>query len=164
MHIDWADDLIAKHRRYGVLLDSNLLLLMVVGNYDFRRISKFKRTSQFNSDDYELLMRISEKFAQMCTTPNIMTEVDNLGRQLNQSEWEGFAASMNDVASRLVEISEPSMQVTKEPRFPRLGLTDTAILMNLKAQLLLTDDLKLEGMARSAGLASINFNNLRRFG
>jgi hypothetical protein len=50
-----ASALIEKHRAKGVLVDTNLLVLYLVGTVNPRRIPNFKRTGDFNIDDYNLL-------------------------------------------------------------------------------------------------------------
>lgn len=163
MALSFALNLIAKYKTSGLLLDTNLLLVVAVGNYDERRLLSFKRTRQFTVEDFHLLQRIIGEFSTLWTTPNIMTEVDNLGRQLESREWEPFAISMRQLSIRLVEVSEPSQNVTKDSRYAKLGLADSVTLAKLKERLLLTDDLKLQGIATHAGFDVINFNNLRQF-
>ena len=43
-----AGALIAKYRSGGVLVDSNLLVLLLVGSVNKQRILDFKRTQDFN--------------------------------------------------------------------------------------------------------------------
>jgi hypothetical protein len=163
MGLHFAAGLISKYKNSGLILDTNLLLLVAVGDYDPRRISSFKRTSQFAISDFQLLQRVIVQFSRLCTTPNILTEVDNLGRQLQQSEWEQFSLSMRKLSLKLVEFTEASVRVTGDSRYSKLGLADTATILKLQSHLLLTDDLRLSGMATSAGLDAINFNHIRQF-
>jgi len=45
----------AEDRRRALLLDSGLLLLLFVGSQDPSRIAKFKCTSMFTKEDFDLL-------------------------------------------------------------------------------------------------------------
>ena len=74
--------LIAKYRGKGVLLDTNLMLLLAVGLYKRERISSFKRTDQYTARDFSLVADIISKFDRRITTPHILAETDNLTRQL----------------------------------------------------------------------------------
>ncbi len=47
--------LVTHYRTKGVLVDSNLLLLLFIGSYDPQRIKKFKRTQEYTFEDFELL-------------------------------------------------------------------------------------------------------------
>jgi hypothetical protein len=45
--------LITKHRGKGVFVDTNLLVLLLVGSVNSARIPNFKRTQDFTIDDFE---------------------------------------------------------------------------------------------------------------
>ncbi len=47
--------LVNKHRANGLLIDTNLLVLYLVGRTNKHRIEVFKRTSTYTIQDYELL-------------------------------------------------------------------------------------------------------------
>ena len=53
-------------RRKSLLIDSNLLLLFIVGLCDPARIVKFKRTAQFTVDDFECLKDFVGQFKAGC--------------------------------------------------------------------------------------------------
>jgi len=78
--------LLESYRKKGILVDTNILLLYFVGSVNPKRISQFKRTNQFNVDDFELLIQILGYFQKIVTTPNILTEVSNLIGQLTDPE------------------------------------------------------------------------------
>ena len=50
------EQLLVEYRTKGVLVDTNLLLLYVVGVYDPSRIERWNRTRAFPEDDFELLV------------------------------------------------------------------------------------------------------------
>jgi hypothetical protein len=59
-----AGALIKKHQAQGVLVDSNLLVLFLVGKVNKRRILDFKRTQNFTIEDFELLARLIVGFGK----------------------------------------------------------------------------------------------------
>ncbi|MCY7357876.1 MAG: hypothetical protein LH609_10485 [Rudanella sp.] len=65
-------------RKSGLLLDTNLLVLLVIGQYDPKRINGHKRLQSYTSEDYDLLLGFMSLFRTFATTPNILTEVSNL--------------------------------------------------------------------------------------
>ena len=154
-------DLLKKHSANGLLIDANLLLLFIIGKYDRRRIESFKRTSAYTQGDFQRLGWVVRQFKKLWTTPNILTEVDNLGRQLHAREWNGFASSISELSLELTEISVPSSLAMTFPIFPRLGLSDTVSISTGHRFLLLSDDLQLYLAALQAGYDAINFNHLR---
>jgi hypothetical protein len=58
-----ARALIEKHRSMGVLVDSNLLVLFLVGQVNKRRILQFKRTQDFAIEDFDTLSRLIDWLA-----------------------------------------------------------------------------------------------------
>jgi hypothetical protein len=62
----------------GLLLDTNLLVLFVVGTVNPKRIQNFKRTSVYDHDAYEMLVKVMSGFTQIYTVAHVMAEVSNL--------------------------------------------------------------------------------------
>lgn len=52
---DFISGLISKHRENGVLIDSNLLLLLLVGMFDRNLIERIKRLNKYSVRDFDLL-------------------------------------------------------------------------------------------------------------
>lgn len=153
--------LLSKHRGNGVLIDTNLLLLLLVGTHDRRRISSFKRTLKYTQYDYQRLAWFSTQFRVHWTTPNILTEVDNLGRQLRQDEWKNFSVVFSKFAGAANEIHLSSAEAAGSNNFARLGLADTVTIELRNKLLILTDDLPLSVAAQRSGLDALNFNHIR---
>lgn len=70
--------LIEKHRANGLLIDTNILLVLLVGRTNRHRIPECKRTQSYTADEYELLERLVSQFKTVITTPHLLTEVSNL--------------------------------------------------------------------------------------
>lgn len=63
-----------------IALDTNLLLLWIIGSIAPEQIGRHKRLKTFNEDDFKLLARLLDR-KQVVVTPNAMTELSNLARQ-----------------------------------------------------------------------------------
>jgi hypothetical protein len=50
-----ASALVEKHRGKGVFVDANLLVLLLVGTVNLKRIESFKRTRDFSVADFRTL-------------------------------------------------------------------------------------------------------------
>jgi hypothetical protein len=61
-----------------ILVDTNLLVLHVVGTIDVTRIASFKRTRAYDANAFGLLQRIRFQARRMVTTPHVLTECSNL--------------------------------------------------------------------------------------
>lgn len=156
------DQILAKYRGKGVIIDSNLLLLFVVGSHDQNRISSFKRTKKFGRDDYLLVERFVSCFKTVRTTPSILTEVSNHLNQLPEELQPEYYAAFSACIKNLLEVYEESENLAKKDCFTKYGLTDTSIVADAKNNfVVLTDDFPLSGYLNSSGVDAINFNHLR---
>jgi hypothetical protein len=153
--------LIAKHRTRGLLVDTNLLLLYLVGLTNRHRIPKFKRTEAYTIDDFELLDRFITEFPLLLTIPHILTEVSNLG-DLQGRERDMFRSLFTQIAAQAQEFYDESRLVVLNKSFVRHGLTDAAIVsLERHAVLVLTSDFDLYCTLIDRGVDAINFNHLR---
>lgn len=155
------EDFVKKHRQNGLLIDTNLLLLLIVGLYDRRRIERFKRTSVYTESDFQRIGWLQAQFQKLWTTPNILTEVDNLGRQLPMNEWNGFSHALRTLCLRMYEESVASTVAMANKSFSRLGLSDNVTLSLGGSFLLISDDLALCNEAGRLGFDALNFNHIR---
>ncbi|QSJ15647.1 hypothetical protein JYQ62_28100 [Nostoc sp. UHCC 0702] len=164
---DVINSLIRRYHQKGILIDTNILLLFLVGSVNLERITRFNRTEQFIPEDYELLLKLIAKFQKIITTPNILTEVNSLANQLGEPERSQcfvIFAQFAQNATRLNEQYIKSLDAVTVDKFVKYGLTDCGILTLAREKyLVLTDDLKLANYLQSVGLDVINFNNIRVF-
>ena len=155
-------ELISKHRRKGILVDTNVLLLYIIGSVDFQLIGKHKRTRAFTVEEYRVLNRLLSQFERIVTTPGILTETNNLAGQIGNPArdaiFEAFGRAVADMKERHV----PAVRLVNERTFLPLGLTDSGIsIAARKGFLVLTDDFPLYGNLVAQGRDVINFNHLR---
>lgn len=154
--------LLAKYKTRGIIIDTNILLLYLVGLVNRERIPRFKRTAQFLPEDYDLFLQIVDGFQKVVTTPNILTEVNSLANQLGEPERSQCLNTFTLLISQISEEYLESISVAKNEIFARFGLTDCGIMSLAKDKyLVLTDDLKLSLYLKAQGIDTINFNNLR---
>ncbi len=149
-------------RERKLLVDTNILLLYVVGSLSLDRIARHKRTDTFTVEDYWLLCKLLDRFEGIVVTPNILTEVSNL---LGQTD-EKIRGSLLILLQSLVRISEEhyvrSLEAVEAAEFPRLGLADASILAcPTEGLTVLTDDIHLYLALQKRGVEVINFNHLR---
>lgn len=154
--------LLCKYYTKGILIDTNILLLYLVGSLNRDRISRFKRMAQFVPEDYDLLLELVNNFQKIITTPNILTEVNSLANQLGEPERSQCMNLFRDLIYPISEVYLESSIITNHEVFSRFGLTDCGIILLAKDKyLVLTDDLKLHLYLKAQGIDTINFNNLR---
>lgn len=145
-----------------LLVDTNLLLLLVVGSADRGQVARFKRTSKYTPEDFDLLVAYVERFEGLLVTPNVLTEVSNLAGQLTDPLRSDVFNTIGALALQVTEEYVPSATVVREPVFVRLGLTDIAILFAARERAaVLTDDLMLYLKLADSGISVENFNHIR---
>ncbi len=162
MNNTYVEYLVEKHRRCGIIVDSNLMLLMVIGTYDVNKIRRCNRTLKYSPAIFELVVRLVSLFERRFTTPNILTEVDNLARlDIHESEWSSLGWIMNSLIDGLIERSKSTASLARHTLYERLGLADCSIMFTDDDDLLvLTDDLRLSSFLMSAGRGVINVSHL----
>ena len=157
--------LIAKYRSKGILLDSNLLVLLFVGLTAPDLVENFKRTKNqgFTEKEFSLLKRVVETFSRVITTPHILTETSNFVCQI---QGEARHAALQVVAKAIQSFKErrpESKNLVQAGAFFDFGLTDSAVLdIPPKKYLVLSVDAALVIALQKKGVDAINFNYLRQ--
>lgn len=159
---DYVERLLTKYRTRGVLVDAGLLLVYVVGAYDPLWIDRFKHTSAFTKDDFELLDRLLGHFDTAATTPPILTEVSNFLGHLPGDPCRDCTKLLRRLIPELEEVHRPSTDVCEHPYFTQFRLTDTGIAeVSTDSYVVVTNDLPLYHALANDEPDVINFNHLR---
>lgn len=155
------DHHIKTYRSSGLLIDTNLLLLLIVGSTP--SIKKFKRTNMYTASDYHLLIRLVDQFDKLIVTPHILAEVSNLSNGLYGDQLDEFFETLKaSLASVIVEIHKPAIQIADNFSLSPYGLADVGIVALAKSNyLVLTDDLRVASFAHQHSVDVINFNHIR---
>jgi len=157
------ESLVRRHRRNGVLLDANLLLLYEIGRYSEPALKTFPHTKQYAIGDYRLLARLIGLFSSVLTTPNILTEVSNLAGKLHDAGLREFRTNLQGAIGTMSERYCASKLAAASPAFVKFGLTDAGIAALCENQfLVLTDDLALAHWLASKKVDVLNFNHIRQ--
>lgn len=159
---DYIRKLFGKYKQKGIIIDTNILLLLFVGSVNKKRISKFNRTEQFSPEDYDLLVEIISYFSKIVVTPNILTEVSNFINQLSEPERSKALDFLAKVLTKWDEFYIESSTATQVEKFTKFGLTDSGIISLAKEKyLVLTDDFKLANYLEKIEIDAVNFNHIR---
>lgn len=165
--IDYIRGLLNKYKQKGILIDTNILLILFVGIVNPNRIPQFHRTKKFIPEDYKLLSALLKSFSKIVVTPNILTEVSNLigNSNLKDPELSLCFNAISQAVNQLDEFYIESKTATQVEQFTKYGLTDCGIISVARdSYLVLTDDFKLAGYLKKIGIDSINFDSIRIYG
>lgn len=159
-----ARALIDEHRSKGVLVDTNLLVLLLVGWVNRLRIPGFKRTQNFTVEDFDTLSELVTWFGRPVTTPHVLSQVSDL-TDLSGDEFEVARKRFGQLIGEMTEHCEAGVKLIADPLFVRLGLTDVAIA-NIceRGVLVLTSDVILHLALQDRGIDALNFNHVRPMG
>ncbi|CAN2041225.1 PIN domain-containing protein [Candidatus Magnetomoraceae bacterium gMMP-15] len=158
------DYYIKKHRNYGIILDTNLLLLYLVGSYSLEFISKYKRTHQYTIEEYEWIQIITSYFVKIVITPHILAEIWNFIEKLN----DHILASFINSAVKSLELFEEDYicknKILSDPKALKfIGVTDLSVIIAAKKgnYLIFTDDLRAFSAFLQHEVNAINLNHIR---
>lgn len=158
-----AHSLLLKFGKEGVFFDTNLMIVLVIGSYDISRLTTFKRTLAFGPPEFRLLMALANRCERRLTTPNILTEVDNLSRQMPSGEHAAVSQHFAKLVSEMFEIYEESQSHLGGELHGKLGLTDAVLIEQAESHLVVTADFPLANRIEAMGRNVINFNHLRPY-
>lgn len=127
--LDFLEARLGPYRRRGLLLDSNLLLLYIVGQTDRNLVGSFKRTRSFTDADFRLLVLLTTLFESLVTTPHVLTEVNGLTNALTGSYRVDVRARLAADVAVLDERQVPAVSLVDTSAFKGLGLTDSALAL-----------------------------------
>ena len=147
-----------------VIIDTNILILLVVGLTSPDYISKHKRLKAFSVHDYELLLDTTLDASRLVVTPQILAETSNLLGHIHEpakSEILGTFRTMIGLPTTDEQMLG-SKGLASKSEFIRLGLADiSALEASATAGTLLTDDLALYLAALDRRQQGVNFTHMR---
>ncbi len=149
--------LIQKYCKKGLLIDTNLALLYLVGSFDRSLIRNHPRTSVYTENDFERIEAFIESFAERVTTPHVLTEISNLlGKQTDVREV------LIQYINKCKEIYWAAGSLTGSTAFNSYGLTDSAIVETARDNfLVVTDDGPLYSFLLGSKVEAVNLEQIR---
>ena len=165
MHALVAQENLRRYLRTGVAVDTGLLLLLTVGYYENSYVSRFKLTSFFSDEDYELLAEFLSKFRNVVLTPHVLAELSNLAFKLPSGRLDGYLDRLRQLLLPLPECYVEKNPVLTHGDFKNLGVADVGLVISCLEgpYLLLTSDRRLSGIARRNGVDALHFDELRGY-
>ena len=154
-----------RFQRRSLLIDTNLLLLLLVGSFDPSKIQTCKITANrgFSERDFNPLRNFVCRFQKLVTTPHILTEVSNHADKIKGVDKGKFLVQFLSLIEKMDERSEAAELLAKTDAFVRFGLTDAAISHLANGNFVaLTEDFPLAGYLQKRGVSVVNFNFVRQ--
>lgn len=145
-----------------IILDTQLLVLYVVGLASPQYIRRHKRLGSYTEADFDLLSNMLARAPYVVVTANVFTETSNLLPYIAEPARTRIMEKFRELVASLDENYVPTEQAAQRAEFVRLGLTDAALLEAGDASsTLLTADFGLYDAALRSGRQVENFNHYR---
>jgi hypothetical protein len=146
----------------GVIFDTNLLLMFLVGLWNPRRISTYKRTAAYSEEDHALLLQMVQRTGMLVTTPHILTEVCNLADTLNRENHLQVYGALAALQATARERRQEATRLMQHPLFTFFGIADSSLIdASLKGHLVVTDEAACYAAILRCGGLGLNLNHLR---
>ncbi len=148
----------------GIIVDTDPLVLLLAGYYDYDSIGKSKLTAEFTKGDFDLLTSFLSKFRKIIVTPHVLAEVSNLiNTRVNKTDFADFIEKIIETLSDFKEAYVQKDEIISREELKKVGITDTGILLACERDnnLILTKDFQFKGLCISKGLPVIHFDRLR---
>ena len=143
-------------------IDSNVLVILILGLIDPNLIGKDKRTSIYEKEDFYDLLNVIGAIDKLVVLPNIWTEVDNLLNHISGSYKYQYIEKITSTIRVTSEEYVKSYVATQSQSFINLGLTDSLIMdLAKKCDFLITDDSRLSDSARANGILVYDIKSIR---
>jgi hypothetical protein len=162
-----------KYVNKKIIIDTNRLLLLLIGNYDEANGSNFlKNFKEYSKEDYEILKKfISQLNIKIVITPHILSEIsDMINNEIKpENNFEKVIEWLSKVSNVLKEIQENDVEkniILDEDVVKKLGFTDTSIIITSRENGLpvLTGDIKLSGECNKKRLDVISYDVVKSMG
>jgi hypothetical protein len=145
----------------AVVVDTNLLLLLVVGLTDVDYISKHKRLTDYSRRDFILLSETIDLYGKLILTPNTLTETSNWIDHIRDPARSEIRRVFNVLIASETEIYIPSSIAAARQEHISLGLADNALLEAAKDAVLISSDEDLYIAAAISEYNCLSFEFLR---
>ena len=148
----------------SVLIDTNLLVLLIVGSTDRKLIEEHRRTKAFVTRDYDELCGLLEGFDEFWITSHCLAETSNLLKHTGKRNARSLLTTLAAFCSRTRESYLPKARVFADDHFLRLGVADTGFVQKSKrVSCSITMDVQLYETIRRLGRNVVNFNHVRTY-
>jgi rRNA-processing protein FCF1 len=151
----------------GIIVDSNIMLLFLVGCYDISYIHMFKRTIKYTEEEYYFirdLLNTNYYKDRVYTSPHILTELSNLSTMQGERRRKYFNI-FSKILDNTCEIYIEKNKILKFQELSKFGITEIGIYKMAKEcnLLVLTDDFRLSSYLSDKFVDVINLRNISKY-
>ncbi len=149
--------------RHTVIVDSNLLLLLVIGLWNPRAIATHKRLGNYTYADFLELSAFLSTFQTVATTAHVLAEVSNLAGSASGATRQAIFAQLAGLVATLEERVVSAKTAAATAEFNLFGVTDAALSVLAVDMSLLTQDGRLARHLQLKGLSAWTLDQVKIF-
>jgi len=150
----------------GIIVDSNIMLLFLVGCYDVNYINMFKRTIKYTVEEYYFIRDLLTTYYKdkVYTSPHILAELSNLST-IDGDRRGKYFNFFTKILNNTCEIYIEKNKILEFKELPKFGITDIGIYKIAKKYnlLVLTDDFRLSSYLSDNYIDAINLRNISKY-
>jgi len=151
----------------GIIVDSNIMLLFLVGCYDVDFINMFKRTIKYTAEEYYFIRDLLTTHYykdKVYTSPHILTELSNLST-IDGNRRNKYFNIFIKILNNTCEIYIEKNKILEFDELSTFGITDIGIYKIAKKYnfLVLTDDYRLSSYLSDNCIDTINLRNISKY-
>jgi len=136
-----------------ILIDTNALVVLLIGIIDTGLFKRHKRTSIYDENDFYDLLNAIGDLENLIVLPNVWTEVDNLLNDFSGNYKNQYVEELTKTIKITTEKFLESIIAAENPQFYDLGLTDSLLLeYGKECNILITSDSSLSDYAIAYGV------------
>ncbi|MFM2389759.1 MAG: hypothetical protein RLZZ437_1314 [Pseudomonadota bacterium] len=145
-----------------LLLDTNVLVLFIVGSIRPEEIGKAKRIQEFDRDDFDLIAHFASQTREHISTAHVLAETSNFIGSGYQEITKGACEALGEYVTKLSEIPFPAKEIVSTEEYRLLGLTDAAVLLLSEGNTrVISTDFHLCNRLTAKGVDAVNPRNFR---
>lgn len=144
-----------------VVLDTNVLLLFLVGETDPQLIPGIRRLSRYTIDAYWALKHRLDRRSRLVITPHVLAELSNLSFQDFTGDLRRrYLHIVRRVLSDFIEAAVSKDTILRHPLLEKVGVTDVSLAeAGAKPNtVVVTDDFRAAGLLQKQGCRVWNTN------
>ena len=154
------DPFLRACRNYGLVIDANMLIVLIVGMKNKNAISTTSVTDKYDVEDFDNMAPLLKYCKNIIISPYVLPEVSNrlsLDYKVKNGKGEKGPLFLGEaiellMSEKAVEKHEPFKEVISNGTFAKFGITDTAIIdLATKGYAVLSNDGSLVGFLQNNG-------------
>lgn len=138
----------------NIVIDTIPLLLFLVGTYDTKLISAFKRTNAYAAEDFKILRQFLAYAKRITVTPGVLSEVSNYAEELKDKRFSELIKKNIAILKKMKELYISKENILESNEVYKFGFTDTSIFLAAKnnSAVILTGERPLWSYCQNLGI------------